>query len=243
MEGANLKIDSVDFILSHFKSPTGIFPRKMVTLKSNGPISINSKEEILQKCSEADYRECLLNAYPEILEIEGKLVQSPNFILIDLDLSLCTTCIYPIRKLDYLLKQTLIRIRENFHGKPTVLWTGNGYHVYLPVQVQILDTEFEFFKERFQNLFSLNSQYHNCYVSEVFMQFAERYLTGGKSDFSHRPGYSNCMVRIPDTYNMNSLNKGVSLEKSRVKILQDWDGNIIDTKPLVQEFKVWLEQQ
>ena len=51
------------------------------------------------------------------------------------------------------------------------------------------------------------------------------------------------MVRIPDTYNMASLSKGMSLEESRVKILQEWDGNIIDINPLIQEFKVWLTQQ
>jgi hypothetical protein len=236
-------IDSVDFILSHFKSPTGIFPRKMMTLTSKGLISINSKNEILQRCREADYRECLINAYPEILEMNGMLIQSPNFVLIDLDLSLCKTCVYPIRKLDYLLEQTLLQIKKDISGHPTVLWTGNGYHIYLPVQVPILDTEFEFSKERFQNLFSLNSKYYHYYMSEVFMQFAEIYLTGGKSDLSHRPRYSNCMVRIPDTYNIDSLSKGTSLEKSQVKILQEWDGNIIDINPLLQEFKIWLTQQ
>ena len=65
-----------------------------MTLTSKGLTSINSKEEILQRCREADYKECMINAYPEILEINGRLIQSPNFILIDLDLSLCKTCIY-----------------------------------------------------------------------------------------------------------------------------------------------------
>ena len=66
----------------------------MMTLTSRGHMSINSKDEISQRCREADYKECLINAYPEIIEINGMLVQSPNFILIDLDLSLCKTCIY-----------------------------------------------------------------------------------------------------------------------------------------------------
>ena len=215
----------------------------MLTMTSKGLISVNSKEVILQRCREADYKECLINAYPEILEINGKLVQPPNFILIDLNLSLCKTCIYPIRKLDYLLKQTLMQIKEVIHGRPTVLWTGNGYHIYLPVQVPILDTEFELSKGRFQNLFSINSQYYDYYMSEVFMQFAERFLTSGKSDLSHQPSYSNSMVRIPDTYNIDSLSKGMSLEKSQVKIIQEWDGNIIDINPLIQKFNVWLTQQ
>lgn len=128
-------------------------------------------------------------------------------------------------------------------GQPTVLWTGKGYHIYLPVHVQILDNEFEFSKERFQNLFSLNKRYYGYYVSEVFMQFAERHLSGEKSDLLHRRKYTNCMVRIPDTYNIDNLRKGLSFEKSRVKIIQEWDGSIIDIQPLILEFKIWLNQQ
>ena len=140
-------------MLSHFNSPIAKFPRKMMTFSSNGLISINSKEEILQRCRKADYKECLINGYPEILENNGILIQSPNLILIDLDLSLCTTCVYPIRKLEYLLKKTLRRIKEDIDGQPTVLWTGNGYHIYLPVHVQILDNEFEFLKKDFKIYF------------------------------------------------------------------------------------------
>ena len=75
------------------------------------------------------------------------------------------------------------------------------------------------------------------------MQFAERYYTSEKSDLLHRRGYTNCMVRIPDTYNIDILHKGLSLEKSRVKIIQDWNASIIDIKPLIVEFKIWLNQQ
>ena len=75
------------------------------------------------------------------------------------------------------------------------------------------------------------------------MQFAERYLSGEKSDLLHRRKYTNCMVRIPDTYNIDNLRKGLSFEKSRVKIIQEWDGSIIDIKPLIVEFKIWLNQQ
>ena len=75
-------------MLSHFNSPIAKFPCKMMTFSSNGLISINSKEEILQRCKKADYKECLINGYPEILENNGILIQSPNLILIDMGLSL-----------------------------------------------------------------------------------------------------------------------------------------------------------
>lgn len=115
-------------MLSHFKSPIAKYPRKMMTFSSNGLISINSKEEILQRCRKADYKECLINGYPEILENNGILIQSPNLILINLDLSLCTTCAYPIRKLDYLLKK--IKTNKGRYGWSTyriVDWQGLSY--------------------------------------------------------------------------------------------------------------------
>ena len=100
-----------------------------MTLTSKGLISINSKNEILQRCREADYQECLINAYPEILEMNGMLIQSPNFVLIDLDLSLCKTCVYPIRKLDYLLEQTLLQIKKDIQWPPyrVVDWEWVSY--------------------------------------------------------------------------------------------------------------------
>jgi len=56
------------------------------------------------------------------------------------------------------------------------------------------------------------------------MQFAERYLTSEKFELLHRCGYTDCMVRIPDTYNIDGLHKGLSLENSQVKIILEWDG-------------------
>ena len=165
-------------MLSHFKSPIAKFPRKMMTFSSNGLISINSKEEIFQRSREADYKESLINGYPEILENSGILIQLPNLILIDMGLSICTSCIYSIRKLDYPLKQTLERIKDDFDGQPTVLWTATAIIFIYRYRTRSWIMSLNFSKKRFQNLFSLNNRYHGYYVSEVFMQFAERYLSG-----------------------------------------------------------------
>jgi hypothetical protein len=56
------------------------------------------------------------------------------------------------------------------------------------------------------------------------MQFAERYLTSEKFDLLHRCGDTDCMVRIPDTYNIDGLHKGLSLENSRFEIIQEQAG-------------------
>lgn len=126
---------------------------------------------------------------------------------------------------------------------PTVTFTGNGYHIYLPIEVPVLDNEYIFSKDKFPNLFSSKSKYSQYYVSEVFMQFAENYFTGGKADPNHRPKYKTCLIRIPETYNSKCLNKGLSLEQSKVNILQKWNGKRINSETLVHEFRIWLTQQ
>lgn len=75
------------------------------------------------------------------------------------------------------------------------------------------------------------------------MQFAENYFTGGKADPNHRPKYKTCLIRIPETYNSKCLNKGLSLEQSKVNILQKWNGKRINSETLVHEFRIWLTQQ
>ena len=77
---------SIDFILSHFKSSLGQFPRKMMTFRSNGQFTVNTKQEILKRCEQSDFKDCRINAYPETIVKEGMLIQGPNFVFVDLDL-------------------------------------------------------------------------------------------------------------------------------------------------------------
>ena len=126
---------------------------------------------------------------------------------------------------------------------PTISWTGNGYHIYLPIDGPVLDNEYVFSKDKFPNLFSSKGKYSQYFVSEAFMQFAEDFFTSGKYDPNHRPKYKTCLIRIPDTYNSKCLSRGLSLEKSKVKIVQEWDGKRIDVGPITHEFRMWLTEQ
>jgi hypothetical protein len=211
-----------------------------MTVKFSGQFSVNSKEDLFKRYEQADLKDCRVNAYPEIIEIGDMLVQPPNFVFIDFDLSNFSG---DRKKLDK-VKNGTIRKMEQFNGAhPTVSWTGNGYHIYLPIDIPVLDNEYVFSKDNFPNLFSPKGKYSHYYVSEVFMQFAEDYFTGGKADPNHRPKYKTCLIRIPDTYNSKCLNKGMSNEESKVKILQKWNGKRIDAEPLVHEFRIWVTQQ
>ena len=103
--------------------------------------------------------------------------------------------------LDRALAKTLKNINDKFNVAvtPTVLWSGNGYHIYLPVEAFILEQESEF--ARFGN------------PSRKFIQFAEPYLSNNKSDPEHTKGLSfkNCMIRIPGSFN----SKNDKREKSK----------------------------
>lgn len=211
-----------------------------MTAKFSGQFSVKSKEDLIKRYEQADLMDCRVNAYPEIIEKDGILVQPPNFVFIDLDLSNFSD---DGKKLDKVKNSTLRKMEQLNGAQPTVSWTGNGYHVYLPIEVPVLDNEYIFSKDKFQNLFSPKGKYSHYYVSEVFMQFAEDYFTGNKADPNHRPKYKTCLIRIPDTYNSKCVNKGQSKEESKVTILQRWNGERVDVELLVREFRIWLTQQ
>ncbi len=105
---------------------------------------------------------------------------------------------------------------------PTVLWSGNGYHIYLPVDAPILEQESEF--ARFGQ------------PSRKFIQFAEPYLSNNKSDPEHTKGLSfrNCMIRIPGSFNSKNG------KREEVRIIQKWDGNRPSIKPLLFRFDLYL---
>jgi hypothetical protein len=212
----------------------------MMTARFSGQFAIQSREDLIKRCEQADFIDCRINAYPEVVDKDGLLIQPPNFVFIDLDLS---NFDYDQKKLDK-VKNSTLRKMEQFNGShPTVSFTGNGYHIYLPIEVPILDNEYIFSKDKYPNLFSPKGKYSHYYVSEVFMQFAENYFTSGKSDPNHRPKYKTSLIRIPDTFNSKCLNRGLSLEESKVKILQKWNGKRINTELLIHEFRIWMTQQ
>ena len=231
--------DSINFILSHFQSPFDAFPRKMMAIKSNAQFTVTSKEEILKRCKQSYYKDCRICAYPEIIEWDGMLIQAPNFILIDLDLANFDG---DIKKLDK-VKNSTLRKMAVMSGFPTVSWTGNGYHIYLPIQISVLDHQYIFSKDKFPNLFSKNGKYSEYLISEVFMQFAGMYFTNKKSGTQHGAKYKTCLTRIPETCNSKCLLKGKSEGESKVKLLQKWDGKRIDAEPLIHDFGTWLIQQ
>jgi non-catalytic primase subunit PriX-like protein len=209
----------LDFILNHFPEP--IFPRTISTLKSQGKqFEVFNEEEIIRACRDSNFVDCRINAYPSYTDYKGIQRYPPNFIFADLDLHSFKSK----GSLERALFTTLRITRSKLHGNPTVLWTGNGYHIYQPINAVILEefTQFEEFE----------------HASSKFLRFAENLLTSGMSDPSHNPSFKSCMIRIP-----GSVNSKNSPGKNRVYVLQKWDGYRPPITLLLGTFHAYLVEQ
>lgn len=222
--------NSCEFILSHFKGQEFMYPRSIIASKTNGQVIVKNKEEMFKYFTFARNIDCRINGYPHYTDIDGR-TPSPTFIFIDLDLSLCSVCKYPIRKLDYILDQTLKKIKEEINGHPSVLWTGGGYHIYQPIKI-VTDDRKEHPMKGFKAIGGHAPYIRNDLTTE-FIRFAEKYFTNSKGDPKHNPSVNSCLIRIPETLNSKS--------NETVKLVQRWNGieaiaNSI-TLPFIEQVK------
>jgi len=159
--------------------------------------------------------DCRISAYNK----EKK--ETADFIMIDLDQS----NFKPRRELEKVKTKTLSKISQilevssnNKNNKnknnnklnkaiSTVIWSGNGYHFYIPCNSKgkILEQTPEFKK--------LVKE-----PSKEFLRFAELYLSDGKCDKQHNKtvSFNNCMLRIPGSFN--------SKNNVQVLVVQKWNG-------------------
>jgi len=218
-------LENTEIISSHFNGQEFLFPRSIMTLKTNGQVLVDSRDQMIKYFEESNFVDCRINGYPYHYDKDIRKLY-PSFMFIDLDLSLCSTCVYPIRKLDYILKQTLKKIKEEINGHPTVLWTGGGYHIYQPMKIETNDKEkqpLESFKE-FEEFMPITRND----LTTQFIRFASKYFTNGKGDPKHNPSIYSCLIRIPGTIN--------SKNNETVKIVQKWDNIEVDAKPILLPF-------
>ena len=189
--------EDIEFLLSHFEGRQRLFPRKMSTFASNGKqFIVYNKEQILDACIKSNFRDCRLNAYPVL---EDDIMQAPNIIFIDLDLN------SNLNQLNKYLKRTLKTIKQKLNGfEPTVLWSGNGYHIYIVLDIRPLELI-----EELRELYDKSS--------EQFLKFAESIFTNNKGDSNHNPSFKSCLLRIPGLVN--------SKNGSEVKIIQKFYSN------------------
>ncbi|HET7344351.1 MAG TPA: hypothetical protein VFJ05_00585 [Nitrososphaeraceae archaeon] len=135
----------LEFILSHLSKP--YWPRNISTRLTEGrQFTVRSRLEALSYFKDSSYLDCRISAYnPE----DKKTV---DFTMIDLDQSNFKSR----QELDKAKTKTLSKISAAFQIRrniklATVIWSGNGYHCYIPTDSQgnILEklSEFKKFKE------------------------------------------------------------------------------------------------
>ena len=149
---------------------------------------VYNQKQILNECIKANFMDCRINAYPVLIGLEHQ--QAPNIIFIDLDLiSSDNGYQKDLEKLNKTLNKTLRNIESRLnHCRPTVLWTGNGYHIHIAVNTRPLELVVE--------LSQLSKN-----PSEQFLRFSGMKLSSHKNDPNHNPSFKSCMLRIPHTLN------------------------------------------
>jgi hypothetical protein len=170
--------------------------------------------------------DCRIDAYSDYTGFSGINRQAPSFIFIDLDKSAFKTPETHNQALSITLKNIDKKLDG---GKPTVVWSGNGFHIYQPVEAIVLEQE---------EVFSKFDQ-----PSRKFLKFAEYYLSDYKSDPSHNPSFKSCMIRIPGSYNSKCIQRG-NTSNSEVRILETWNGIRPSIKgSLLYDFYLWLANE
>ena len=111
-------------------------------------------------------------------------------------------------------------------GVPSVIWSGNGYHIYQPVEAFILEE---------QQIFNGLDQPSRHFRLPVCRAVPDKWENGRMSQPYHvaQELYASCT-------RTGSLNSKSNPPKP-VKVIQTWDGNRPDIKPLLQGCYIYLQ--
>ncbi len=208
-------------MLHHFEDcselppPRGrtLFPRTISTGATDGrQYTISSREDAASFCRAALYEDFRINCYSNYdsmiekgyLPIGYKPV--PRHVMIDMD----RDSFGSDEDLEQALKETIDNIRRDVYlsSGPTVIRSGNGYHIHVPLKVE---TAFENMPDF--EMFGDGS-------SVKFMRWSEQRWTNGKADQSHNPSFKSCMARMPGT--INSKARALGKEDPVVRVVKPW---------------------
>lgn len=211
----------LNFILKHFNQER-LFPRTIMTKTLEYQKEVFSKEEVIKIFKESNFIDSRINGFPSSTDYKGIQRYAPDLIFIDLDKNNFKT----EKSFKFTLSKILKNIKEQMDGHPTVLWTGNGYHIYQPIDSFILE-EFSIFNE-FEN------------PSKQFLKFSAEFLSNNKADKLHHPSFKSCLLRIPFSYNLKCISRGETIENSQIKIVQKWNGLRPSIKYILRDFRTYL---
>src|SRR5919199_2668216 len=146
----SMNIKDIQLILDHFEEP--IFPRTISTKATQAKqVPINNIDEAYIRFEEANFTDCRINAYPAFTNYKGLNRQAPNFVMCDLDITKFRTQKLLLKSLHKTTKNVAKDLGQGIQIQPTVLFTGNGYHVYQPIRLPLLENESIFAPPKYEN--------------------------------------------------------------------------------------------
>jgi hypothetical protein len=260
--------EGINFILRHFPQDK-IFPRRIST-KDSSPeqFIIYNKKEMLKAYEQADFIDCKVSAYAaytaeEYIYDNGINMQTPDFIFIDINnRSLSSPSSLPqtlnsdrladqVKVIDAILQN----MKEMLYGaNPTILWAGNCFHIYQPVEAITLERIEEFidlkYIAEFRKFFTKQHL-----LSALFSEFSkQKILLYKHNDYHHN--HNSCsnalkdlsiksphhMLMIPGTLHskFSASNKD---EEDEIQIAQTWDGNRPKLDLLLAGFQIYLTKR
>lgn len=254
--------EGINFILRHFPEDK-IFPRTISTKDSSGEqFIVYSKKEMLKAYEQADFIDCKVSAYAayaakEYIYDNGINMQTPDFIFIDINNRSLSSSLPETLNSNRLVDQVkaIDAILENMKGilyraNPTILWAGNCFHIYQPVEVITLERIEEFIDLKCCRFFT--QQY---LLSTLLLEFSKQKILLYKNN-DHHYYHNNSsnplqdlsyksphhMLMIPGTLHSkcNASNKD---EEDEVQIAQAWDGNRPKIDLLLAGFQGYLTEQ
>jgi hypothetical protein len=194
------------------------FPRTISAFKTKGrQVEVSNTDEIIEYFQASDFVDCRINAYPKVTNYDGINLQAPTLIMCDIDFVKFRTERLLLQTLD----RTLDNIQKDIDGIPMVLFTGNGYHVYQPIKLPILEEE------------SIFVQFDN--PSTEFIRYAAQKWTEGKNDPANHPSVNSCLLRIPGSTNSKNL--------KMVELVQEWNGVAPAANRMLSNFYIKLAAQ
>jgi Primase X len=194
---------------------------------------VYSEQEAMARCKAANFLDCRIRAYHDVNDDYTKM--APSTLVADLDREHFKTT----EEFELATENTYANFNKMLDGRPTQMWTGNGYHFLMPQFAIIIEKI-----ERFKKFYSLKP-------SMMFLRFEEQYLTGNKADpcHSNNQSFGNCMLRIPGSLNSNQVrfnDKGEIVDISseaevRVVYGRHWDNFRPPIEPLLPRHYIWLQ--
>src|SRR5574339_527723 len=219
----------LEIILPHLYDTTheeyNLFPRRISTrLSDNKQFSVYSQDEAFVHFRRSYFTDCRISAYPFVDR------HPPNLIFIDLDYKNNYT------QFRNDINNTCNKIKKFLGGYPTVLLTGNGCHIYMPINCNKSLILSDGFSNKLRNkIIDLRIN-----VTSTFLKFCEQFLSDGKADMNHNPSIKSCMLRIPGSLNFKPTDN-LFKHPQEVKLLQEWDGIRPHMEFLLADFNEYLD--